>query len=128
MRPGHFLFFTFCLTVWGTNEIMIGTNKYKRPAVLIFIFNKVERQVHIGTASNIFLASTNQGSTIDFIIFTLIFESNNYDRYKQVQTKYKRPAVLIFIFDKIERQVHIGVCCPSFILIMYDISMFKLSL
>jgi len=30
---------------------MIGTNKYKqstlRPAVLIFIFDKVERQVHI---------------------------------------------------------------------------------
>ena len=30
---------------------MIGTNKYKRRlAVLIFIFDKVERQVHIGQA------------------------------------------------------------------------------
>jgi len=27
---------------------MIGTNKYKRPAVLIFIFDKVERQIHFG--------------------------------------------------------------------------------
>ena len=25
----------------------------------------------------------------------------------EVQTKYKRPAVLIFIFDKVEHQVHI---------------------
>jgi len=30
LRAGHFLFFTFCLTVWDTNEIIIGTNKYKR--------------------------------------------------------------------------------------------------
>jgi len=29
---------------------MIGTNKYKRPAVLIFIFDKVERQIHIDIA------------------------------------------------------------------------------
>jgi len=47
-----------------------------------------------------------------FFIFHFLFNCLRYkrdnDRYKQVQTKYKRPAVLIFIFDKIERQVHIG--------------------
>ena len=42
-----------------------------------------------------------------FLFNCLRYERNN-DRYKQVQTKYKRPAVLIFIFDKVERQVYIG--------------------
>jgi len=46
-------FVPVCTSITITNEIMIGTNKliqtkYKRPAVLIFIFDKVERQVHIG--------------------------------------------------------------------------------
>ena len=48
-----------------------------------------------------------------FFIFHFLFNCLRYKRnndwYKQVQTKYKRPAVLIFIFDKVERQVHIGV-------------------
>ena len=47
-----------------------------------------------------------------FFIFHFLFNclkyKRNNDRYKQVQTKYKRSAVLIFIFDKVERQVHIG--------------------
>jgi len=49
-----------------------------------------------------------------FFIFHFLFNclryKQNNDRYKvQVQTKYKQPAVLIFIFDKVERQVHIGI-------------------
>jgi len=40
------------------------------------------------------------------LVCLTVYKRNNY-RYKQVQTKYKRPAVLIFIFDKVERQVHI---------------------
>jgi len=47
-----------------------------------------------------------------FFIFHFLFNCSRYqrnnDRYKQVQTKYKRPTVLIFIFDKVECQVHIG--------------------
>ena len=47
-----------------------------------------------------------------FLFFTfclIVWGKRNNDRYKQVQTKYKWPAVLIFIlFDKIERRVHIG--------------------
>jgi len=34
---------------------------------------------------------------------------------KLIQTKYKQPAVLIFIFDEVERQVHIGVFYVPFI-------------
>jgi len=36
-----------------------------------------------------------------FFIFHLNYLKRNNDRYKQVQTKYKWPAVLIFIFDKV---------------------------
>jgi len=40
-----------------------------------------------------------------WLIFHFLF---NCLRYKQVQTKYKRPTVLIIIFDKVQRQIHIG--------------------
>jgi len=43
-----------------------------------------------------------------FFIFHFLFNclryKQNNDRYKQVQTKYKRSAILIFIFDKAERR------------------------
>jgi len=44
--------------------------------------------------------------TFQFLFNCLRYERNN-DQYKQVQKKYKSP-VLIFIFDKVKRQVHIG--------------------
>jgi len=40
-----------------------------------------------------------------FFIFHFLF---NPLKYKRNNDRYKRPAVLIFIFDKVERQVHIG--------------------
>ena len=52
---------------------MIGTNKYKRPAVLIFIFDKVERQVHIGGINRFF---EYRYLYIDFYVATLQFYCN----------------------------------------------------
>ena len=64
-----------------------------------------------------------------FFIFHFLFNclryKQNNDWYKQIKTKYKRLTVLIFIFDKVERQVHIGIRQHYYCLIsLHVISLF----